>query len=183
MRGAILSMTILAACAATVAQAGEPTSGSWRPPPPRTTIPSTPRPVVSPPIPRPIMTRPVVTTPRTPPAYPPLSVKIAKPNYNKRTMALIQQNIAMQAAMRNTQASSGVPRCKSSWSEAKLRRKGCLAAPPQAEPVRRMSPAMIADARLCASAVEGADCGAAQAARDRAATGAATGATNGDWQN
>ena len=178
MRGIILGTAILAASAAILAQAGptqagEPAKGPWRPPPTR--VMPAPRPIGSPPVPRPIMTRPVVTPTRTPPALPPLSVKIVTPNYTKRTMALIQQNIAMQAAMRNSQTWATVPRCKSSWSEAKLRRKGCLAAPPEAEPERRMSPAMIADARLCASAAEGADCGAVQAARDRAA--------NGDWQN
>jgi hypothetical protein len=173
MRGAILSMAILSASAATVAWAGEPASGSWRAPSPRVT--PTPRPVVSPPRPIPAMPRSVVTTARTPTLPQPLSVKIAKPNYTKRTMALIQQNIAMQAAMRNTQAWSSAPRCKSSWDEAKLRRKGCLAAPPEPVAERRVSSDMIADARLCASAVEGADCGAVQAARDRAANGATDG--------
>lgn len=173
MRGAILGMAILAASTAAAVQAGEPIRGSWRPSPTRAT--PAPGPVVSPPRPVPVMPRPVATPARPQVLPQPITAKFVKPNYNKRTMALIQQNIAMQAAMRNTQAwsSSSVPRCKASWSEAKLRRKGCLATPPEVVPERQLSPAMLADARLCASAVEGADCGAVRAARDRVANGAA----------
>ena len=169
MRGATLGMAILAASAVALIQtpqalAGDPVAGTWRPPPPRTTLPSTPRPVVSPPrpaTPQPVVTAPHVTPPQT------FTAKVAKPNYSKRTMALIQQNIAMQAVMRNSQGWTSSSPCKSSWSQAKLRRKGCLAAAPRDQPDGPLWPAMLADARLCASAAEGADCGAMQAARDR----------------
>ncbi len=136
MRGAILSMTILSmaalvAAATTLAQAETPSIRAVRPmPPTRIAVPFTPRP----PMPTSVMSRPIPTVARTPhcpkrPAFKPIAVKIPKaPNYNKRTMALIQQNIIMMSVMRNAQAS--VPRCKSSWSEAKLRRKGCPMATP-----------------------------------------------------
>jgi len=178
MRGATFGMAILAVSAvaliqAPLALAGEPVAGTWRPrpPPTRTLVPVTPRPVISPP--RPALPQPVVTAPRStpPPPPPPLTVKIAKPNYSKRTMALIQQNIAMQAALRNSRSWAPAQPCKASWSQAKLRRKGCLATPAQVQPDEQRSQAMLADARLCASAVEGADCGAMQAARDRSANG------------
>ena len=151
MRGAILSMAALMAAATTLAQAGTPPIRAVRPmPPTRVAVPFTPRPFTPPSV----MPRPIPTVARTPhcpkpPAFKPLSVSIPKaPNYNKRTMALIQQNIIMMSVMRNAQAS--VPRCKSSWSEAKLRRKGCPAAAPvdsapEALPVRDLPRMQIAD--------------------------------------
>lgn len=165
MRGAILSMAVLMAAATTQVQAGTPVGG-FRPPPARVSF--TPRPMVSRPVVTPsVMPRPPMQVARTlhcpkPPAPKPISVSIPKaPNYNKRTMALVQQNIIMMAAMRSAQTS--VPRCKSSWSEAKLRRKGCpIAAPaetaPEALPVRDLPRMQIAaDAYLSASVADGAD--------------------------
>lgn len=174
MRGAILSMAVLstligATAATTLAQAGTPSIRAVRPmPPTRVAIPFTPRP----PMPASVMPRPMPTVARTPhcpkpPVFKPIAVNIPKaPNYNKRTMALIQQNIVMMSVMRNAQAS--VPRCKSSWSEAKLRRKGCPVAAPadsglEILPVRDLPRRQIAaDTRLCA--FDGSDCRVAQAA-------------------
>ena len=170
MRGAILSMAALAGAATTLAQAGTPSIRPIRTmPPTRVAVPFTPRP----PTPPSVMPRPIPTVARTPhcpkpPTFKALPVNVPKaPNYNKRTMALIQQNIVMMSVMRNAQASA--QRCKSSWSEAKLRRKGCPVAAlvdsaPETLPVRDLTRMQIAaDTRLCASALDGADCGAVQA--------------------
>lgn len=170
MRGAILGMAILAASAgllarADLARAGDGVDRPWRSAPRHIAPPQPPRPVAPPPV----VTPPVVTPARI---SPPLSTKTVKPpNYTKRTMALIQQNIALQAAMRSTNARSADPGCQSTWSQAKLRRKGCLPAPAEALPPPRPSSIAMTDARLCVSAVEGFDCGAVRAARDRAAEG------------
>jgi hypothetical protein len=131
MRNAILSTTVLAMAllTATVAAAETPTIRSFRPPPSRVAIPFTPRPA-----PPPSMTsRPVAVAARTPhcpkpPPKPAVSVSIPKPDYNKRTMRLVQQNIAMMAAMR---AAETPRRCDPSWSARKLARRGC---PPAAQP-------------------------------------------------
>jgi hypothetical protein len=142
MRGAILLMAvlstvILATAATTLAQAETPQPiRAFRPmPPTRVAVPFTPRPATPPSV-MPRTAMPMARTPHCPkpPIVKPLPVSIPKaPNYNRRTMALIQQNIVMMSVMRNTQAS--VPRCKSSWSEAKLRRKGCpVAAPADSAP-------------------------------------------------
>lgn len=136
MRGAILSLAVLAAAATTLAQAETPTIRSFRAvSSSRVAIPATPRPPMTPSImPRAI---PTATPPHCPPPpKPPLSVSIPKPDYNKRTMALIQQNIIMMSAMRAAQA----PRpCDPSWSARKLARRGCppvqLAPEPMLEPV------------------------------------------------
>ena len=185
MRGVILSLAVLAAASTTLAQAGTPVGG-FKPPPARVSF--TPRPIVSRPVITPsVMPRPVMSVARTPhcpkpPAFKPLSVNIPKPpNYNKRTMALIQQNIVMMSVMRNAQASA--PRCKSTWSEAKLRRKGCpVAAPadsgPEALPVRDLPRMQIAaDTYLSASASDSADRDAVQAA-PVGATGEGSGSQN-----
>ena len=136
MPGAILSRAILsraglamavATAAATLAQAETPTIRSFRPPSPsRVAIPVMARPVAS---------RPVAMAARTPhcpkpPIKPPLTVSTPKPDYNRRTMRLVQQNIAMMAAMRAAQA----PRvCDPSWSARKLARRGCPPAPRPSE--------------------------------------------------
>ena len=136
MRGAILSMTVLATTVlatalltATVAHAETPTIRGFRPPPSRGAIPFTPRPAPPPPM----TSRPVAVVARTPhcpkpPPKPPVSVSIPRPDYNKRTMRLVQQNIAMMAAMR---AAETPRRCDPSWSARKLARRGC---PPTARP-------------------------------------------------
>jgi hypothetical protein len=177
MRGAILSMAVLstavlAAAATTQAQAGTPVGG-FKPPPARVSF--TPRPMVSRPIVTPsVMPRPAMPVARTPhcpkpPAHKPISVSIPKaPNYNKRAMALVQQNIIMMSVMRSAQTS--VPRCKSTWSEAKLRRKGCSVATPtelapEALPMRDLPRMQIAaDTYLPASTPDGADRDVVQAA-------------------
>jgi hypothetical protein len=129
MRGAILFMAVLMGAATTQAQAETPSVRSFRPvTSSRVAVPFTPRP----PTPASVMPRPV--TPRytpaatpphcpNPPIKPPISVSIPKPDYNKRTMALIQQNIALMVAMR-TNESSRLP-CDPSWSAKKLARRGC----------------------------------------------------------
>ena len=185
MRGAILSMAVLMAAATPPAQAGTPVGG-FKPPPARASF--TPRPIASRPVmtpsamPRPAM--PVARTPHCPkpPAFKSLSVSIPKaPNYNKRTMALIQQNIAMMSVMRGAQTS--VPRCKSSWSEAKLRRRGCpvvgpAESTPEALPVHDLPRMQIAaDAYLPGSTPDGADRDVVQAA-PAGASGEGSGSQN-----
>jgi len=141
MRGAILSLAILTAAATTLAKAETPTIRSFRAvSSSRVAIPATPRPPMTPSImPRAI---PTATPPHCPPPpKPPLSVSIPKPDYNKRTMALIQQNIIMMSAMRAVQT----PRpCDPSWSARKLARKGCppaqIAPEPILEPVSPVPP-------------------------------------------
>jgi len=128
---AVLSIAVLAAAATTLAQAETPTIRSFRAvSSSRVAIPATPRPPMTPSVmPR---TIPAATPPHCPPPKPPLSVSIPKPDYNKRTMALIQQNIVMMAAMRAAET----PRpCDPSWSAKKLARKGC--------PPVQLSPEMI----------------------------------------
>ncbi|MEJ2816754.1 hypothetical protein [Caulobacter sp. CCG-8] len=132
---AVLSIAVLAAAATTLAQAETPTIRSFRAvSSSRVAIPATPRPPMTPSVmPR---TTPAATPPHCPPPKPPpkppLSVSIPKPDYNKRTMALIQQNIVMMAAMRAAET----PRpCDPSWSAKKLARKGC--------PPVQLSPEMI----------------------------------------
>lgn len=136
MRGAILSLAVLMAAAAPLAQAETPTIRSFRAvSSSRVAIPATPRPPMTPSVmPRAI---PTATPPHCPPPpKPPLSVSIPKPDYNKRTMALIQQNIIMMSAMRAAQASRP---CDPSWSARKLARRGCppaqLTPEPMLEPV------------------------------------------------
>jgi hypothetical protein len=147
MRGAILSKTVLAIAllTATVAQAETPTIRGFRPPPSsRVAVPFTPRPA-SPPS---VMPRPVSVAVRTPhcpkpPPKPPVSVSIPKPDYNKRAMRLVQQNIAMMAAMR----AAGTPRrCDPSWSARKLARRGCPPAARPSEPVLEPPPPPPLDA-------------------------------------
>jgi hypothetical protein len=60
-----------------------------------------------------------------------------KPDYNKRTMRLVQQNIAMMAAMR---AAETPRRCDPSWSARKLARKGCPPPARSSEPVLELPP-------------------------------------------
>jgi len=149
MRGAILSKTILfktnlakavlamALLTATVAQAETPTIRGFRPPPSRAAIPFTPRPAPPPSV----MPRPVSVAARTPhcpkPPPKPVSVSISKPDHNKRTMRLVQQNIAMMAAMR---AAETPRRCDPSWSARKLARRGCPAAARPSDPVLDLAP-------------------------------------------
>lgn len=149
MRGAILSKTILfktvlaktvlamALLTAAVAQAETPTIRGFRPPPSRAAIPFTPRPAPPPSV----MPRPVSVAARTPhcpkPPSKPVSVSISKPDHNKRTMRLVQQNIAMMAAMRAAEAPR---RCDPSWSARKLARKGCPPAARSSEPVLEPAP-------------------------------------------
>lgn len=141
MRGAILSKTVLALAlallTATGAQAETPTIRGFRPPPSsRVAVPFTPRPPPS------AMPRPVSVAVRTPhcpkpPFKPPVSASMPKPNYNKRTMRLVQQNIAVMAAMR---AAETPRRCDPLWSARKLARKGCPPAARPSEPVLDLAP-------------------------------------------
>lgn len=141
MRDAVLSTTVLAMVllTAVVAQAETPTIRGFRPPPsPRIAVPSTPRP----PPPPSGMPRPVSIAARTPhcpkpPPKPPVSASIPRPDYNKRTMRLVQQNIAVMAAMRAAEAPR---RCDPSWSARKLARKGCPPAARPSEPVLELTP-------------------------------------------
>jgi hypothetical protein len=141
MRGAVLSTTVLAMAllTAAVAQAEAPTIRGFRPPPsPRIAVPFTPRPAPPPSV----MLRPVSAAARTPhcpkpPPKPPVSASIPRPDYNKRTMRLVQQNIAMMAAMRAAEAPR---RCDPSWSARKLARKGCPPAASPSEPVLELTP-------------------------------------------
>jgi hypothetical protein len=151
MRGAILFMAGLTAAAVTLAQASlvqaqTPPIRSFRPvSSPRVVIPATPRPPMTPSVmPRsfstPIRTPTAARTPHCPkpPIKPPLSVSIPKPDYNKRTMALIQQNIVMMSILRAQE-----PRrpCDPSWSAKKLARKGCPPAELEPQPsLERASP-------------------------------------------
>lgn len=133
MRGAILSMVVLTGAATTLAQAETPAVRSFRPvSSSRVAVPFTPRPVTPPSVmPR---TFPAsATTPHcpNPPIKPPVSVSIPKPDYNKRTMALIQQNIILMAAMRAESSRS----CDPSWSAKKLARRGCPPAQNAPEPM------------------------------------------------
>jgi hypothetical protein len=68
---------------------------------------------------------------------PPVSASIPKPDYNRRTMRLVQQNIAMMAAMR---AAETPRRCDPSWSARKLARRGCPPAVRPSEPVLELAP-------------------------------------------
>jgi hypothetical protein len=137
MRGAISSKTILAMTlmTASLAQAETPTIRGFRPlPSSRVAAPFTPRPT-----PPPSMTpRPVPVAARTP-HFPqlPVSASMPKPDYNKRTMRLVQQNIAMMAAMR---AAETPRRCDPSWSARKLARKGCPPPARSSEPVLELPP-------------------------------------------
>jgi hypothetical protein len=129
MRGAILSLAVLTAATTTLAQAE--TRSFRAASPSRVAVPAMPRPPMTPSImPRPIPAATPLHCP--PPPKPPLSVSIPKPDYNKRTMALIQQNIAMMAAMRAAQPSRP---CDPSWSARKLARKGCPPAQITPEPI------------------------------------------------
>jgi hypothetical protein len=137
MRGAILSMAVLstvAFAAAATTQAQTPPIRSFRAvSSSRAAVPVTPRPPMpSSVMPRTFSTPAAARTPHcpTPPPKPPLSVSIPKPDYNKRTMALIQQNIIMLGAMRAAET----PRpCDPSWSAKKLARRGCPPAGPAPE--------------------------------------------------
>ncbi|CAN7415448.1 hypothetical protein [Caulobacter sp. LjRoot300] len=140
MYGAILSKTVLAKTVlamalltATMAHAETPTARSFRPPPSRVAVPFTPRPAP----PRPIFV--ATRTPHCPkpPPKPPVSASLPKPDYNRRTMRLVQQNIAIMAAMR---AAETLRRCDPSWSARKLARKGCSPAARPSEPVLDMAP-------------------------------------------
>ncbi len=137
MLGAILSKTVLAMAllTATMAHSETPTIRGFRPPPSsRVAAPFTPRPT-----PPPSMTpRPVPVAARTP-HFPqlPVSASMPKPDYNKRTMRLVQQNIAMMAAMR---AAETPRRCNPSWSARKLARKGCPPPARSSEPVLELAP-------------------------------------------
>jgi hypothetical protein len=147
MLGAILSKTILATAllTATLAQAETPTIRGFRPPPSsRVAMPFTPRPAPPPSV----TPRPVSVAARTPhcpkpPPMPPVSASIPKPNYNKRTMRLVQQNIAMMAAMR---AAETPRRCDPSWSARKLARRGCTPAVRPSEPVLELPSSSPLDA-------------------------------------
>jgi hypothetical protein len=138
MHGAILSKTalVLALLTATVAHAETPTIRGFRPPPSsRVAMPFTPRPAPPPSV----TPRPVSVAARTPhcpkpPSLPPVSASIPKPDYNRRAMRLVQQNIAMMAAMR---AAETPRRCDPSWSARKLARRGC---PLASEPVLELAP-------------------------------------------
>lgn len=134
MRGAILSMAVLMTAATTLALAETPPIRAFRPmPSSRVALPFTPRPATPPSV----MPRMASTPARTPhcpnpPLTPPISVSMPKPDYNRRTMRLVQQNIAMMVAMRAAQA----PRyCDPSWSAKTLARKGCPPAVLAPEPV------------------------------------------------
>ncbi|MDR7114303.1 hypothetical protein [Caulobacter sp. BE254] len=127
MRGAIFSKTILALTlmTASLAQAETPTIRGFRPlPSSRVAAPFTPRPV-------PVAAR----TPHFPQL--PVSASMPKPDYNKRTMRLVQQNIAMMAAMRAAEAPR---RCDPSWSARKLARRGCPPPARPSEPVLELAP-------------------------------------------
>ena len=159
MRGAILSMAVLMGAATTLAhttlaQAETPTIRSFRAvSSSRVAVPYTPRPMTPSVMPRPIPTAtpPHCPPPRPQPPKPPLSVSIPKPDYNKRTMALIQQNIAMMAAMRTAER----PRpCDPSWSAKKLARRGCP--PVQLTPEAVLEPAPLAPEMIVATAHEAA---------------------------
>lgn len=155
MRGAILSLAalstaLLTAAATSSAWAETPTIRSFRPvSSSRVVVPTAPRPMSPSVMPRTIRAPAAPHCPPKPPK-PPLSVSIPKPDRNKRTMALIQQNIVMMAAMRSAQA----PRpCDPSWSARKLARRGCppagIAPEPTREPVSPsapLAPEMIATA-------------------------------------
>ena len=149
MRGAILSMAVLMTAATTLAQAETPPIRAFRAvPSSRVAVPVTPRP----PMPTSVMPRMVPTrtstplrtpataqTPHcpTPPPKPPLSVSIPRSDHNKRTMALIQQNIVMMSILR---AQETRPRCDPSWSAKKLARKGCPPAELTRQPVLEFAP-------------------------------------------
>jgi hypothetical protein len=149
MRGAILSMAVLTAAATTLAQAETPPMRSFRAvSSSRVAVPVAVRPPMAPSVmPRmvPARTATPIRTPTTarpphcpnPPPKPPLSVSIPKPDYNKRTMALIQQNIVMLSILRAQE-----PRrpCDPAWSARKLARKGCPPAEPAPQPVLELAP-------------------------------------------
>jgi hypothetical protein len=159
MRGAVLSKTILAKTilamallTAAVAHAETPTIRGFRPPPSsKVAIAFTPRPAPS------AMPHPVSVAVRTPhcpkpPPKPPVSASLPKPDYNKRTMRLVQQNIAMMAAMR---AAETPRRCDPSWSARKLARKGCPPVARPSEPVLDITPpALLASETIVATAPE-----------------------------
>ena len=166
MRGAILSMAVLTAAATTLAQASlvraeTPPIRSFRAvTSSRAAIPVTPRP----PMPPSVMPRTFATPIRTPtsartpycpkpPPKPPLSVSIPKPDHNKRTMALIQQNIVMMSILRANQAPR---RCDPAWSAKKLARKGCPPAElaPQPALERAPPPPPLAPETIVATAPE-----------------------------
>lgn len=153
MRGAILFLAVLTAATTTLVQAQTPTVRSFRPvSSSRVAIPVTPRPPMAPSVmPRmfPAARPPHCPPPPLQPPKPPLSVSIPKPDYNKRTMALIQQNIAIMAAMRAVER----PRpCDPSWSAKKLARKGCPPAQFVPEPI--LEPATLAPEMIVATARE-----------------------------
>jgi hypothetical protein len=149
MRGAILSMAVLTAAATTLAQAETPPMRSFRAvSSSRVAVPVAVRPPMAPSVmPRMVPTRTptpirIPTTARTPhcpdpPPKPPLSVSIPKPDHNKRTMALIQQNIVMMSILR---AQEQRRPCDPSWSAKKLARKGCPPAGLAPQPVLELAP-------------------------------------------
>lgn len=148
MRGAILSMAVLMAAATALAQAETPPIRAFRAvPSSRVAVPVTPRPPmpasVMPRVPTrtstPLRTQITGQTPHCPPQppKPPLSVSIPKPDHNKRTMALIQQNIVMMSILR---AQEQRRPCDPSWSAKKLARKGCPPPWPTPRPVLELAP-------------------------------------------
>jgi hypothetical protein len=139
MLGAILSKTVLAMAllTTTVARAETPAIRGFRAPPSRVAVPFTPRPVMPRPIPVAARTPHCPKPPPKSPPKSPISASIPKPDYNKRTMRLVQQNIAMMAAMR---AAETPRRCDPSWSARKLARKGCPPAARPSEPVLEQAP-------------------------------------------
>ncbi len=128
MRGPILGLAILMASAG-VSHAGSAAAPAFRPV--RVAPAYSPRPIP----PRPIMAHMVAPRVAVPPQVkphcpqpPPLAVSMPKPsNHRARTLRLIQQNIAMQAALQTVRE----PRpCDPSWSAEKQRRKRCAPAMP-----------------------------------------------------
>ncbi len=130
MRGSVLGLAILLASSAGLSHAGSAAGGASTFRPVRIAPTYSPRPAV----PRPIMARMVAPRPIAPPQVkphcppptpkpPPIAVSMAKPsNHKARTMRLIQQNIAMQAALRTIDRRRP---CDPSWSAEKQRRKRC----------------------------------------------------------
>ncbi|MGR4866534.1 hypothetical protein [Caulobacter sp. LARHSG274] len=129
MRGPVLGLAILMASSAGVSHAGSAAGAAPAFRPVRVAPAYSPRPIP----PRPIMARMVAPRVAVPPQVkphcpPPLTVSMPKPsNHRARTLRLIQQNIAMQAALRTVRE----PRpCDPSWSAEKQRRKRCAPAMP-----------------------------------------------------
>ena len=132
MRGATLGMAVLMAAATTLALAQTPRQPRPTPvAPPARIAPLFAAARPAPPVPRPI------PVPAAPPRFTPV-VLPKTPNYTARAIALVQQNIALQAAMRVTPAARP---CDPTWSARKLKRRGCVSPEPaRSEPAVEPAP-------------------------------------------